>query len=225
MDREDFEPSPLADVELPARTDDRWTLVFVRDLRHPPERVWAALTEPAQLGEWAPFLADRDLGTLGDAVLTMVDGDTAEAIACDGGSGRAAVAARVHLGRRPAPLGARVAIATGTRLTLRHTLPQREMVPMVTAGWHICLDVAELLLDGVRSGRSAVPRRATSAGTTCARHTPRSWTFPTRTEDATASSEPQVSAKGSARLWSVGGAAACPPSAVPLTSRHVPRWP
>jgi uncharacterized protein YndB with AHSA1/START domain len=51
-------------------------LVFVRDLHHPNELVWAALTEPARLGEWAPFLADRDLGTVGDALLTTVDGDT-----------------------------------------------------------------------------------------------------------------------------------------------------
>jgi hypothetical protein len=43
-----FEPSPPADVER-REHGDRWTLVFVRVLRHAPERVWAALTEPAQL--------------------------------------------------------------------------------------------------------------------------------------------------------------------------------
>jgi hypothetical protein len=50
MNRDDFEPSPLADVEAIA-DGDRWTPVFVRDLNHPRERVWAALTEPAELGE------------------------------------------------------------------------------------------------------------------------------------------------------------------------------
>ena len=28
--------------------DGRWTLIFVRDLRHPPAAVWAALTQPFQ---------------------------------------------------------------------------------------------------------------------------------------------------------------------------------
>ena len=32
---------------------DKWTLVLVRDLRHPPEKVWKALTDPEQLREWA----------------------------------------------------------------------------------------------------------------------------------------------------------------------------
>jgi hypothetical protein len=114
VNRDDFEPSPLADVEAIA-DGDRWTLVFVRDLHHPPEQVWAALTEPAQLGEWAPFFANRDLGSVGDAVLTMVDGD-------------------------------------GTRLTLRHTVSDLDMAAMAAAGWHVCLDVAERLLDGTPIG-------------------------------------------------------------------------
>ena len=75
MNSTSFDPGPLADVDCEA-SEDRWTLVFVRDLRHPPEKVWAALTEPAQLNEWAPFLADRNLGAPGDATLTMID-DTA----------------------------------------------------------------------------------------------------------------------------------------------------
>jgi uncharacterized protein YndB with AHSA1/START domain len=57
--------------------------VFVRHLAHPPEDVWGALTEPGQLGAWAPFTTDRALGT-----------------------------------------------------------------PGVAAGWHLCLGVAEHLLDG-----------------------------------------------------------------------------
>jgi DNA-binding transcriptional ArsR family regulator len=41
----------------------RWTLVFVRVLRHPAETMCAAaLTDAAQLSSWAPFTADRNLG-------------------------------------------------------------------------------------------------------------------------------------------------------------------
>ena len=40
------------------------------------------------------------------------------------------------------------AIDAGTRLTLAHTVGDREWVPKVAAGWHLCLDVAERLLAG-----------------------------------------------------------------------------
>ena len=36
----------------------------------------------------------------------------------------------------------------GTRLTLRHTVDDPEWGPKVAAGWHLCLIVAEHLLDG-----------------------------------------------------------------------------
>ena len=40
----------------------------------------------------------------------------------------------------------------GTRLTLRHRAQGPEWLPKVAAGWHICLDVADRLLDGDRLG-------------------------------------------------------------------------
>jgi uncharacterized protein YndB with AHSA1/START domain len=146
MSRTTFQPSPPADVTC--RLDgDRWTLVFVRLLRHSPEKVWAALTDPAHVGAWAPFTADRDLGRVGDATLTMIDGDVAEDLP-----------ASVTRAERPRLLeytwGADLlrwelaAVATGTRLTLEHTVEDREWIPKVAAGWHLCLDVAERLLDG-----------------------------------------------------------------------------
>src|SRR5262249_2272273 len=77
MSRESFQPSAPGGEEYHA-DGDRWTLVYVRALRHPPERVWDALTEPDQVAEWAPFTASRDLGRTGDATLTMIDGDDAQ---------------------------------------------------------------------------------------------------------------------------------------------------
>ncbi|MGC5020869.1 SRPBCC family protein [Micromonospora sp. DT47] len=157
MDRDSFRPGPPAQVAAePA--DDRWTLLFVRELRHPPEQVWAALTNPARLAEWAPFLASRDLGTPGDAALSTVDGDEVTE-----------QPARVLRAERPtlleytwgedllrwelAPTG------VGTRLTLRHTVAHRAVLPMVAAGWHLCLDVADHLLAGDPVG----PIRGTEA--------------------------------------------------------------
>jgi uncharacterized protein YndB with AHSA1/START domain len=129
------------------RDGDRWTLVFVRDLRHPPEAVWAALTDPAQLQAWAPFRPDRALATPGDATFVMVDGEHEEA-----------TAASVQLADAPRVLQYDWAgdllrwelepVERGTRLTLRHTVQSQEWVPRVAAGWHLCLDVADRLLAG-----------------------------------------------------------------------------
>ncbi|MFC4022124.1 SRPBCC family protein [Micromonospora sp. GCM10011542] len=146
MDRDAFRPSPPAEVRADP-TDDGVTLVFVRDLPRPPDAVWTALTDPDQLDEWAPFTADRDLGTPGPAVLALFDGE-----------GTAAQPATVRRAEHPhlleytwgtdllrwelSPLGG------GTRLTLRHTVTDPDVLPMVAAGWHLCLDVADLLLAG-----------------------------------------------------------------------------
>jgi uncharacterized protein YndB with AHSA1/START domain len=142
-----FDPGPLAEVELQP-DGDRWTLVFVRDLpRHSRDKVWAALTDPAQLREWSPFIADRDLGRAGDATLTMIDGDNREDLP-----------ATVTTAEPPTLLEYTwgtdllrwelAALGSGTRLTLRHTVAERDVVPKAAAGWHLCLVVAEHLLDG-----------------------------------------------------------------------------
>jgi len=138
--------TPLAAVSIePA--DGGWTLIFVRELRHPPQKVWAALTEPGQVARWAPFETDRDLSTKGDAVLTMIDGNH-----------KVESSATVTRAQAPALLEYRwgddrlrwelTPTAGGTRLTLSHTHEQRDWLPKLAAGWHICLDVAEQPLDG-----------------------------------------------------------------------------
>src|SRR5208283_3458116 len=57
--------------------EGKWTLILVKELRHSPEKVWQALTDPVHLREWAPFDADGNLGTLGATVkLTTVGAPT-----------------------------------------------------------------------------------------------------------------------------------------------------
>jgi uncharacterized protein YndB with AHSA1/START domain len=51
---------------------DKWTLILVRQLRHSPEKVREALTDPAHLREWAPFVVDSSLGTVGAVNITWV---------------------------------------------------------------------------------------------------------------------------------------------------------
>jgi uncharacterized protein YndB with AHSA1/START domain len=153
-----LEPTPLAPIDREF-DGDRWTLVFVREFRHPPGKVWAALTDAAQLDAWSPFRPDRDLATTGPATLTMIDGDTEEA-----------TQATVLRAEPPTLLEYTwatdllrwelVEIAGGTRLTLRHTVSAEGWIPQVAAGWHLCLDVAERLFDGdpvpVVRGRAAM---------------------------------------------------------------------
>lgn len=106
------------------------------------------MTDPEQVGQWAPFVTGRSLAVPGDVVLTMVDGDT-----------EVQSPASVRRAERPVLLEytwggdlLRWELAPidggGTRLTLLHTIEDRGWIPKVAAGWHLCLDVAELLLDG-----------------------------------------------------------------------------
>src|SRR3954466_11957610 len=72
MDREQYAPGPARGAQV-QKDGEKWTLILVRELRHPPQKVWQALTDPAQLHEWAPFDADRSLSQVGSTVkLTTV---------------------------------------------------------------------------------------------------------------------------------------------------------
>src|SRR5436305_4167368 len=70
-DRERYTPGPASGAEV-RKEGEKWTLILVRELRHPPEKVWQALTDPAHLREWAPFDVDGSLGTVGTVNLTWV---------------------------------------------------------------------------------------------------------------------------------------------------------
>src|SRR5579863_8818804 len=75
-DREHYTPGPATGAEV-RKDGEKWTLILVRELRHSPERVWQALTDPAHLREWAPFEVDGSLGTAGTTVnLTWVGAPT-----------------------------------------------------------------------------------------------------------------------------------------------------
>ena len=127
--------------------DGRWTLIFVRDLRHPPAAVWTALTDPAEIDRWAPFQASRDLGALGDVILTQIDGDDREDFKAVVRRAESPVLLEYVWGDdllrwELEPTG------DGTRLTLRHTLNDPGIEAMVAAGWHLCFDQLGKVLDG-----------------------------------------------------------------------------
>ena len=52
--REPYAPGAASGAEV-RKDGEQWTLVLVRDLAHPPAKVWKALTDPEHLREWSAF--------------------------------------------------------------------------------------------------------------------------------------------------------------------------
>jgi len=159
---ERYAPGPAGGARI-EKDGEKWTLVLVRELRHSPEKVWRALTEPAQLREWAPFDADGDMGTVGATVkLTTV-----------GAPGPHVTETKVTRADAPRALeytwGGRdmrwelESIHGGTRLTLWHNIDRR-FISMGAAGWHICFDVLDRLVGGSPIGRMVGPSTAQFGG-------------------------------------------------------------
>ena len=78
-EREQYTPGPASGAQV-RKDGEKWTLILVREQRHPPEKVWPALTDPAHLREWAPFDADGSLGTVGTVKLTTVGAPATHAL-------------------------------------------------------------------------------------------------------------------------------------------------
>jgi len=149
--RADYKPGPAAGAEV-RKDGDKWTLILVRELHHPPAKIWQALTDPAQLREWAPFDADRSLGVVGPVRLSTV------------GAPKPLVSeTRVTRADAPKLLEYRWGdqdmrwqlepLGKGTRLTLWHQI-DRGFISMGAAGWHICIDVLDRFIGGAPLGRT-----------------------------------------------------------------------
>jgi hypothetical protein len=142
---EQYTPGPATGAQV-RKDGEKWTLILVRELRHTPEKVWRALTEPAHLREWAPFEVDGSMGSVGTTVnLTWVGTPTPF---------------RTTVTRADAPKSLEYsdirweleALGGGTRLTLWHSIDRR-FVSWGAAGWHICFDVLDHLLNETPLGR------------------------------------------------------------------------
>lgn len=149
-----YEPGPAAGATI-EKDGDNWTLVLTRDLQHPPEKVWQALTDPAQLREWAPYDSDRNLGAVGTAKLTTVGAPGPHVTETAITRADAPHLLEFNWGGQDIrwklePQG------SGTRLTLWHNIDRR-FIAMGAAGWHVCLDIMDRALDGHPVGRIVGP--------------------------------------------------------------------
>jgi uncharacterized protein YndB with AHSA1/START domain len=148
--REQYAPGAASGAKI-EKDGEKWTLVLVRELAHPPAAVWDALTDPEQLREWAPFDADRNLGAVGTAQLTTVGAPTPLVSESQIKRADPPTLLEYNWGGQEIrwqlePVGA------GTRLTLWHSIDRR-YISMGAAGWQICFDVLDRLLDGQPIGR------------------------------------------------------------------------
>jgi uncharacterized protein YndB with AHSA1/START domain len=142
-------PANLARIQ---KEGEKWTLVLVRQLRHSPEKVWHALTDPAQLREWAPFDADGNLGIAGNTVKLNAVGTPSTMIS----------ETKIKRADEPNVLEYTWGdgdlrweledFGGGTRLTLWHNIDRR-YIAMGAAGWQICLEVMDHALSGTPLGR------------------------------------------------------------------------
>ena len=154
-DRAHYIPGP-ANLAHIHKEGDKWTLVLVKELHHSPENVWQALTDPAQLREWAPFDADGSLAHPGTTVKLTTVGAPEPRIT------------ETTVKRADPPHALEYTwgdfdmrwelepVAGGTRLTLWTNIGRR-FIAMGAAGWQICFDVLDRLLDGHLIGRIVGP--------------------------------------------------------------------
>jgi len=154
MSLERYTPGPASGAEI-RKDGEQWTLVLVRELAHPPAKVWDALTDPEHLRQWAPFDADRNLASVGTAQLTTVGAPTPMVSETQVKRADAPKLLEFNWGGQDIrwqlePLGG------GTRLTLWHNIDRR-FIAMGAAGWHVCFDVLERSLGDQPIGRIVGP--------------------------------------------------------------------
>jgi uncharacterized protein YndB with AHSA1/START domain len=153
--REQYAPGAASGAWI-RKEGEEWTLVLVRDLRHPPAAVWKALTDPEQLREWAPFDSDRSLGAVGSARLTTVGAPTPLVSEIQVKRADAPKVLEYNWGKQDIRWELEPLPGGGTRLTLWHNIDRR-YISMGAAGWHICFEVLERLLAGQPIGRIVGP--------------------------------------------------------------------
>lgn len=139
---------PVAADAILQDREGRSVLRFERTLGHPPERVWRALTEPAEHRSWHPtpfeleprvggkvaYLADGDVPDMPAGEVTEYDPPRLLAHTWDDDLLRWEL--RAH--------------DDGCVLVLSHTFDDQLKAARDAAGWHVCLDALSATLEGRR---------------------------------------------------------------------------
>jgi uncharacterized protein YndB with AHSA1/START domain len=149
----------MTDLGTFLERDGRPAVRFVRDYPHPIERLWDAITRPAELVRWFPSGVDLELrvgGTVtftGDPHLQSTQGTV---LACDRPSRLSLSWSTDELHFELQPLDEH-----SCRFTLINVLTERDAAARNATGWTICLGELNRHLAGITSdgphGASAPP--------------------------------------------------------------------
>ena len=132
------------------------TLIFERRLSHPVDRVWQAITDPDVLVHWFPSTVELDLRVGGAMKFTFE-----QAVLPDGSSSMPGQVTELdpprvfafswgppthgdHLRFELDPVDG----GAGCALRLTVALGTRDQAARDCAGWHVCLDRLERVVDG-----------------------------------------------------------------------------
>ncbi len=141
---------PTHPVDAALGADGQHTvLTMERELSHPIEAVWAALTRADEVVTWAPYRPDRDLDTTG-AVQLAHNADTPDSPEAVAGSVLAVEAPRrlvLRWGEDELTYELTPS-STGTLLRFSHVFADRAYAPDYAAGWHLCWAALTVHLDG-----------------------------------------------------------------------------
>jgi uncharacterized protein YndB with AHSA1/START domain len=134
------------------RCGDRWQLRFTRELAHPAEKVWRAVTEPAHLDAWFPQRIVGEWRAGAPLKFESPDGEFAafdgEVLACEPPSllefrwGPDVIRFEIVPNTEP---------ATGCTFRLFDVFGELGKAARDAAGWHTCIDFLEHHLNGSAS--------------------------------------------------------------------------
>jgi uncharacterized protein YndB with AHSA1/START domain len=126
-----------ADLGTLEQRDDKWSITFTRRLRHSPDKVWRAVTEPEHLAVWFPqeLVGERRAGAPLKFVSPQGDAFEGEMIVFDPPSVMELLwgTDRLRIEVRPDDDG------NGTVLTLIDTFAELGKAARDATGWHECL--------------------------------------------------------------------------------------
>lgn len=129
-----------------------YSATFVRHFNHPPEKVWAMLTDNPKIHRWFSGLQMEQEGESGHLTLKLSHGNKKELSITDYEKGKTLAFEwgdyHVHFELTPDE--------QGTQLRMFETLPYiTDHTTIDVAGWHVALDVMEAILDGRGIERTA----------------------------------------------------------------------
>ena len=128
------------------QVDDNWQVRFTRNLRHSPDKVWRALTEPERLAAWFPT---EIIGERTDGAPLRFEFRNGEGPGFDGTMITCMPPRLLEFAWGEDVLRFELEPdGPGTVLTLTDTIGQLGKASRDSAGWHVCLERLDFALAG-----------------------------------------------------------------------------